>query len=127
MALFSELDWLIIAGVGAFLFLGPENRAVMRELGRWYGRAVRVKRELLSDIGRAADIPALPAGQPASLREVLLTGLETSTHQVSGIPAAVTRPPAPWVPPAPAAATSSGSAAAGQLSHPNEVPPGWAS
>lgn len=126
MALFSELDWIIIAGVGAFLFLGPENRAVMRELGRWYGRAVRLKRELLSDLSQAADLPPPTPGRPSSLRQVLLDGLEAPSGQVSGIPAAVAVAPAAWTQrPAPAAARPS--ASGGASPSPDHVEPGWAS
>jgi hypothetical protein len=75
MALFSDLDWLIIAAVAVFLLFGRENGQALRTLGRWYGRAMKLKQELLAELTRAADLPMPSAGTPLSLRGALL-GLE---------------------------------------------------
>ncbi len=65
MALFSDMDWVIIAGVAAFLLFGKQSGDVLRTLGRWYGRAGRLKQELLSEITTAAEIP-IPVSGPVS-------------------------------------------------------------
>lgn len=98
MGLFSDLDWLIILGVAAFLLFGRDGATTMRQLGRWYGRALRLKQELVSEFARAAELP-MPAGRSAgSLRAVLL-GMDSADDARVGIPAAVRTPPA--VPPVP--------------------------
>jgi len=97
MALFSDVDWVIIAAVAAFLLLGKDNGATLHTLGRWYGRAMRAKQELLGEFTKAADLPIAP-GQPLSIRGTLLGVDQPATH-VSGIPAAVRVPPAaPFTP-----------------------------
>jgi len=93
MALFSDIDWAILLIAGGFLLLGRENGALLRTLGRYYGRAMRLKRELLDEVRRAADLPNTGAPMP-SLRASLL-GVEPPGP--SGIPSAVPR--APVVPP----------------------------
>jgi hypothetical protein len=98
MALFSDIDWLIVLGVGAFLLFGRDGGATVRQLGRWYGRAVRLKQELVGQVARAADLPLGPAGNAGSLRAALL-GLEPADRGRPSIPAAVRTPPAgPSVP-----------------------------
>ena len=98
MALFSDIDWIIVLGVGALLLFGPEGGTTVRQLGRWYGRALRLKQELLSEVARAADLPLPAGGAPGSLRAALL-GLEGADPPRIGIPAAVRTPPrAPVVP-----------------------------
>jgi hypothetical protein len=92
MALFSDMDWLILLVAGAFLLFGKENTEVLRTLGRWYGRAGRLKQELLSEFTRAAELP-MPPGGNLSIRGALL-GLDPAPSPAGGIPAAVTRPPA---------------------------------
>lgn len=97
MALFSDVDWVIIAVVAAFLLLGKENAATLRTLGRWYGRAMRMKQELLGEFSKAADLPVAP-GQPLSIRGTLL-GVDSPATRASGIPAAVRVPPSvPFTP-----------------------------
>jgi len=97
MALFSDVDWVIIAAVAAFLLLGKENGQTLRTIGRWYGRALQLKQELLGELTKAAEIPLTP-GQPLSIRGAIL-GLEPTSGRVSGIPAAVRVPPAvPYTP-----------------------------
>lgn len=92
MALFSDIDWVVLLAAAVFLFFGKDNGQLLRTLGRWYGRAGRLKQELLSEFSKAAEIPMPPGGQ-RSIRGALL-GLEPTPTQVSGIPAAVTAPPA---------------------------------
>ncbi|MGA8303456.1 MAG: hypothetical protein WA691_09510 [Thermoplasmata archaeon] len=91
MALFSDIDWLILLAAAAFLLLGKDNSQLLRTIGRWYGRAGRLKQELLSELTTAAEIP-VPIGGPLSIRGALL-GLDPTPSQTSGIPAAVTTPP----------------------------------
>ena len=57
MALFSDIDWVIVVAVVAFLLFGKGNTEVLRTMGRWYGRAGRLKQDLLSEFTRAADLP----------------------------------------------------------------------
>ncbi len=92
MALFSDVDWIIIAGVAVFLLFGRENREVLRSLGRWYARAGRMKQELLSEFWKTAGLPATGPGEALSLRGTLL-GLDPIPTQRSGIPAPVHTPP----------------------------------
>jgi hypothetical protein len=104
MALFSDIDWVILLAAAAFLLIGKDNGQLLRTLGRWYGRAGRLKQELLAEFTKAADIPA-PIGSQLTIRGALL-GLDPPATHVSGIPAAVTvaptamsRPVEPtWVP-----------------------------
>lgn len=98
MALFSDIDWMIVLAVGAFLLFGRDSGQVGRTLGRWYGRAVRLKEELLGELARAADLPMPAGGSAGSLRAALL-GLDGGELSRSGVPAAVrTPPPAPLRP-----------------------------
>jgi hypothetical protein len=92
MGLFSDLDWVIIVAVAAFLLFGQGNRDALRTLGRWYGRANRLKQDLLSEFSRAADLPVATGGSGASIRSMLL-GLDPTPGSASGIPAAVSREP----------------------------------
>lgn len=93
MALFSDVDWIIVAAVVVFLLFGRGNRELLRTLGRWYGRAGRLKQELLGEIRRAADLPeSVPEGR-LSLRGTLL-GFDPVPTQTSGVPAAVRTAPA---------------------------------
>ncbi|MCI4339429.1 MAG: hypothetical protein L3J68_03750 [Thermoplasmata archaeon] len=92
MALFSDIDWVIVLAAAAFLLLGKDNSQLLRTLGRWYGRAGRIKQELLAEFTKAAEIPA-PVGGQLSIRGALL-GLEPTPTHMSGIPTAVTTPPA---------------------------------
>ena len=91
MALFSDIDWVIVLAAAAFLLLGKDNSELLRTVGRWYGRAGRLKQELLSELTKAAEIPT-PVGGPLTIRGALL-GLDPAPTQASGIPAAVTTPP----------------------------------
>jgi len=100
MALFSDIDWLILLGAGAFLLFGQKNGEMLRTLGRWYGRAGRIKQELLGELTRAADIPAPAPGVPLTIRGALL-GLDPPENALRGIPHAVPRPTPPTEPPFP--------------------------
>ncbi len=104
MALFSDVDWVILLAVAAFLLFGRENRQVLRTVGRWYARAGRMKQELLGEITKAADLPPPAPGQPLSIRGALL-GLDPVPTRTSGIPAVVRTPPSapPALPPTPPA------------------------
>ena len=95
MALFSDIDWIIILGVAAFLLFGQGNGALLRTFGRYYGRAMRLKQELLSEFTQAAELPTNPPGRPLSIRQFVL-GYD-ATGQPSGIPAAVSVAPG-WGP-----------------------------
>ena len=87
MGLFSDVDWLIILGIGAFLLLGTDSGRTVRQLGRWYARAVRLKQELVSEVARAADLPVPTDGSSGSLRAVLLgTGVGEDARDQLRIP-----------------------------------------
>lgn len=92
MALFSEIDWIILLAVAGFLLFGTGNGAYLRQFGRWYGRLARLKQELLSEFTRAADLPVPSAGRPYSIRQALLE-TDPVGGRSSGIPAAVSRAP----------------------------------
>jgi hypothetical protein len=97
MALFSDIDWMIIVAVAAFLLLGKENGQTIRAIGRWYGRAVTMKQELLGEFAKATDLP-VATGPQLSIRGTLL-GIDPPAARTSGIPAAVRVPPsAPFTP-----------------------------
>jgi hypothetical protein len=99
MALFSDIDWVILVAAAAFLLFGKGNTEVLRTMGRWYGRAGRLKQDLLSEFTKAADLPT-PTGGALTLRGALL-GLDPPVTHVSGIPAVVTSPPVAPVAPTP--------------------------
>jgi hypothetical protein len=104
VALFSDIDWVILLAAAAFLFLGKDNAQLLRTVGRWYGRAGQLKQELLAEFSKAAEIP-VPVNGPLTIRGALL-GLDPTPTQASGIPAAVTTAPGPaarpiepaWIP-----------------------------
>ncbi len=100
MGLFSDLDWLIILGVGAFLLFGENGGQTVRQLGRWYGRALRLKQDLVGEFARAADLPVGADASGGSLRAALL-GLEPA-RAAHTPPLAVPRSPTTPTPPVPA-------------------------
>jgi hypothetical protein len=104
LALFSDVDWMILAVVAAFLLFGRESGALLRQFGRYYGRFVRLKQELLGELTRAADLPSPRDGNVLSFRGALLGYADGS--QTPGIPAAVTSAPGPAF--APVAASFAG-------------------
>ncbi len=93
MALLSNIDWLILLGVAAVLLLGRGNRELLRTLGRTYGRLLRMKQELLSEVSRAADLPTPSPDRPISIRGTLF-GMETEGAARQRVPLAVTNTPA---------------------------------
>ncbi len=101
MALFSDVDWVILLVAAAFLLFGQKNGEMLRTLGRWYGRAGRLKQDLLSEFTRAADLPAAAPGSGLTIRGALL-GLDPPASATRGVPAAVPRPPPPPIPAVPA-------------------------
>ncbi len=99
MALFSDLDWMIVLGAAALLLLGEGGASTVRQLGRWYGRALRLKQELVGELARAADLP-MPADGGGSLRAALLgLDLDAPTRARLSVPLATPSPPT--APPAP--------------------------
>lgn len=98
MALMSDMDWIIILAVGAFLLFGTKGADTMRTIGRWYGRAIRMKQQMLSEFTKVADIPFPNPGQPLSIRNALL-GVEPLSSLTGGVPLAVsTAPGSPYRP-----------------------------
>ena len=98
MALASDMDWVIIAGVASLLLFGTKGAGTMRTIGRWYGRAIRMKQQMLGEFTKAADIPLPTPGQPLSIRSALM-GLEPLSSPMGGIPIAVsTATSAPYRP-----------------------------
>jgi hypothetical protein len=97
MALFSDVDWLILLGAAGLLFLGPNNRELFRKIGRYYGRLLKAKQDLLAEFSRAADLPAPSGLGSMSFRASLLGWEEDSARQLA-VPLA---PPSPtFLPPA---------------------------
>jgi hypothetical protein len=92
MALFSDVDWIILLGAAAFLLLGSKSGEVMRTIGRYYGRFLRLKQELLTEFSRAADLPVVATGAPPSIRNTLLASVEPLPASVH-VPLAVATPP----------------------------------
>jgi hypothetical protein len=94
MALFSDVDWVIILAVGAFLFLGPNNQGFLRQLGRLYSRAMNLKSELLGEVARSAGLPP-PGGGSASVRGLVMRELNGPDRPsaVAAVPLYVTQPP----------------------------------
>ncbi|MCI4347532.1 MAG: hypothetical protein L3J97_02795 [Thermoplasmata archaeon] len=88
MALLSNIDWMIILAVGGLLLFGRGNPELLRTLGRWYGKVLRLKQELLSEVTRAADLPTPSPDRPISIRSAMF-GLETTQAARSQIPLAV--------------------------------------
>lgn len=92
MALLSDMDWLIILAVAAFLLVGKADPQLLRTVGRWYGKAMHLKQELLSEVTRAADLPTSSANAPISIRGTLL-GLDERPSPPSSAPLGVARIP----------------------------------
>lgn len=92
MSLFSDMDWVILLAVGALVLFGDGGTQAVRTLGRWYGRAVRMKRQMLAEVAEAAEIPVPVAGQPTSLRSMLLGDESATTPPVRNMAVAVAGP-----------------------------------
>ena len=88
MALLSDIDWIILLGVAAILLFGRGNTELLRTLGRWYGRAIHLKQELLAEVTRAAEIPPPLPNHPISVRSTLL-GWEPESTERSHVPLTV--------------------------------------
>lgn len=100
MALFSDIDWMIILAVGGFLLFGRGNTQALRTMGRWYARAMRLKQDLMGEFAKAADLPMPAGGHPSSIRAALLGMGSDASPATRGIPVAVTTPPlSPYGPP----------------------------
>src|SRR5579859_6407976 len=95
MALLSDIDWMIILAVGGFLLIGKGDPQLLQTLGRWYGRALHLKQELLSEFTRAAEIPTPAPDRPISIRSALF-GLATDRAAPSQVPLAVAQAPTPF-------------------------------
>ena len=80
MALFSDIDWVIVLAAAAFLLLGKDNSQLLPD-HRVAGTVARaqVKQELLAEFTKAAELPA-PVGGQLSIRGALL-GLEPTPTQ----------------------------------------------
>lgn len=81
--------------MGAFLLLGKENGAVLRQIGKYYGRLTRLKQELLADFSKAADLPAPVPGRPFTIRSALVQAVDPGPSRASHVPVAVTTAPIP--------------------------------
>ncbi|MGC2289856.1 MAG: hypothetical protein WA688_08385 [Thermoplasmata archaeon] len=92
MALLSDVDWVIILAVGGFLLIGKGDPQLLRTVGRWYGKAMHLKQELLSEFTRAAELPTPSPDRPISIRSALL-GLETDEAAHAQTPIAVAHAP----------------------------------
>jgi hypothetical protein len=94
MALFSDVDWIIVLTVGAFVLFGREGRVALRQLGRFYARAMRLKDELLREVTDEAGL-GFPPGAPRSLRGLLTAETAPPPGYRPGVPAAVSVAPSP--------------------------------
>jgi hypothetical protein len=92
MALLSDMDWLIILAVGGFLLIGKGDPQLLRTVGRWYGKAIHLKQELLAEVTKGTEIPTAALGRPVSIRNTLL-GLEADEVVRSPVPLAVAQAP----------------------------------
>lgn len=86
---------MILLAVGAFLLLGRENGALLRQFGRYYGRLTRLKGELMTDFAKAADLPVANPRAPLSVRSALVQLADPTPARTVSIPAAVTSMPIP--------------------------------
>jgi len=88
MALLSDIDWMIILAVGGLLLFGRGNTQLLRTVGRWYGKAIHLKQDLLAEVTRAAEIPTLSTDRPISIRNALL-GLDAFEPAPTAAPLAI--------------------------------------
>lgn len=86
---------MIILAVAAFLLLGRENGAVLRQFGRYYGRLMRLKNELMADFAKAADLPVADPRARLSVRSALVQLADPTPSHTVPIPASVTTMPVP--------------------------------
>jgi hypothetical protein len=80
VALFSDVDWVVIACVAAFLFFGPKGQTFVRQMGRWYARMLQFKSEIMSEVTASTGVPIGSGSPTGSLRSALL-GSETPTER----------------------------------------------
>ncbi|MGC2035543.1 MAG: hypothetical protein WA761_08900, partial [Thermoplasmata archaeon] len=82
-----------------------------RRIGRYYGRAMRLKQELLAELTKEADLPFGANGRGISLRGVLLGDEPAPAGSSAHVPIAVAQPfPSPG--PAALRVTSTGTVGA---------------
>jgi len=91
VAFVSDVDWIILAGAAVFLLFGRNAGTTFRTFGRWYGKLVRFKADMIAEVSRAAELPLPALGQPVSFRATLL-GLGEPESRAMWIPAAVAPP-----------------------------------
>lgn len=100
MALFSDVDWIVILAVAAFLLFGSQGQQTVRQLGRWYGRMLRFKSELLNEVTRSAGLPPGTTPSSVSIRAALLGEIAAPAPASVPLPApaagADPLPPAPF-------------------------------
>jgi hypothetical protein len=89
------MDWLIIAIAAALLFFGPQGQQFARQLGRMYGRLVRLKAEVMAEVATSAGLPTGPSTSAPSLRSALFGIESTGAPSPPPIP---TPSPTPTIP-----------------------------
>lgn len=62
MSLFSDVDWSILLLIGAFLLLGDRGKDVFRQLGRMYGKFLRLRDQFNMQVQTAIMEPQQSAG-----------------------------------------------------------------
>jgi hypothetical protein len=72
MALFSDVDWLVILGVAAFLLFGAPGRDFARQIGRLYARAARFRQEMVGEIVGSVGLPTGTPLTSSGLRAALV-------------------------------------------------------
>jgi hypothetical protein len=72
MTLFSDVDWIVILGVAAFLMFGSQGQQFVRQLGRYYARLLRFRAELMREVTSSAGVSLPAGGSVGSLRSALL-------------------------------------------------------
>jgi hypothetical protein len=67
----------------------------LRQFGRYYGRLMRLKNELMADFAKAADLPVADPRAPLTVRSALLQLADPTPSRAASIPATVTTMPVP--------------------------------
>jgi Sec-independent protein translocase protein TatA len=125
MSIFSDMDWIILLGVGALILFGNGGTQAVRTLGRWYGRAIRMKRQMLAEVAEAADIPVPLEGQPTSLRSMILGEEPGLAAPVRNMAVAVAGPLGGF--PGRSAPGATATATTGAAAEPPSITPIWTS
>lgn len=94
MALFSDVDWIVLLAVAAFLLFGSQGREVVRNLGRLYARAMRFRADMMREITSSTGLPVGAGGTSGTIREALLG----SSDLAAPPPAPATSPYLPAMP-----------------------------